>query len=121
MARIDVAGSLRLTQHLFDGAAPGLEHRSDFFPHARKFLGHFAGKKPQHTASFEAQLCQSSGEKREMISQTLQRSHAFLEQKVYPGALDVAPESVDREVFLVFEMIEKGTLGNTGSFRDVLD
>jgi len=56
-----------------------------------------------------------------MISQTLQRRHAFLEQKVDPGALDVAPQSVDREVFLVFEMIEKGTLGNTGSFRDVLD
>jgi hypothetical protein len=56
-----------------------------------------------------------------MILQTLKRRHAIPEQQIDSAALDVAPQSVDREIFLVLEMIEKGTLGNACSLRDVLD
>src|SRR5437762_3343588 len=56
-----------------------------------------------------------------MIFQALDRRNTLLEQDVDPRAFDITPQSIDREVFLVFEMIEKGALGNPGSLGDVLN
>jgi hypothetical protein len=56
-----------------------------------------------------------------MIFQTLQRRDAFFEQDICAGSLEVAPQGVDREIFLVFKMIEKGTFGNAGSIGYVLN
>src|SRR4029077_1608177 len=57
----------------------------------------------------------------EMVLQAFQRSNAFFEQQFRPGSFKVAPQRVDRQIFLVLKMIEKGTFGHAGSLGDVLN
>src|SRR5579862_3451479 len=56
-----------------------------------------------------------------MILQALKRRHALVEQHVRPRAFEIAPQRVDREIFLVLEVIEERSLGHAGGLGDVLD
>ena len=83
MTRIDLAGGLGLAENRLHSLAPGLEHRSEFFPHPR--INSWAisvAKSPSMQPALEAVLFEPSGQKNEMILQTLERSDALFEQKI---------------------------------------
>src|SRR5579872_3769851 len=56
-----------------------------------------------------------------MILQALKRRHAFIEQHVRARAFEIAPQRIDREIFLVLEVIEERSLGHAGGIGNVLD
>jgi hypothetical protein len=56
-----------------------------------------------------------------MVSKALYWWVAVIEQDIAPGAFQIPPQGVDRQGFLVFEMIEEGAFGHTCSIGYVLN
>src|SRR6202041_1508978 len=121
MAGIDLALGLRVAQHRFNGATPSFKHRPQLFAHFRIFAGHFRREQPKHAAALKALIYQALRQELEMAFETFEWRDTLVEQHVRAGTFEITPQRVDREVFLVLEVIEERSLGDAGGLGNVLD
>ena len=81
-----------------------------------------SGPRPaEELASAKTLIDQAFRQVLEMAFETFERGHTLVEQHVRAGAFEIAPQRIDREIFLVLEVIEERSLGDAGGLGNVLD